>query len=101
MSQPSRIRFGSAGEIAGVYMAPPPPSPRLDQAEVAPAPAGVRVCPRPGHAQARAANVNRTTPAARPAPPALLRIMDVSPSNGPGALRSGQFAQELQEFRVE
>ncbi len=34
MSQLSRIRSGCTGEIAGVYIAPPPPRPRLDHDEV-------------------------------------------------------------------
>jgi hypothetical protein len=50
MSQDNSIELGSAGEIAGVYIAPPPPRPMAVHA----ADAGSRsVCPSPAPARMR------------------------------------------------
>src|SRR5262249_49995249 len=72
MSQLTSMSLGSAGEIAGVYIAPPPPRPRAVQARGSRA-----VCPRAAKGSARTRQPQNQTDAEldsrRPAPsPAVL-----------------------------
>src|SRR3954466_12166702 len=58
MSQPSSIEFGSAGEMAGMYIAPPPPRPSAVHSGCPPA-RGPEIKSRPIWPPARPAGISK------------------------------------------